>query len=106
MRTILILCLVLFVAFSFGCSKKKEEAPKIETAQQRDDLAGKVAYAFDPVSNQDVDPATAQYSFEYNGVLYGFVSEENMKAFKADPEKYITTAPPQRQQAAPPQENQ
>ena len=106
MRTILILCLVLFVAFSFGCSKKKEEAPKTETAQQRDDLAGKRAYTIDPVSNQDVDPATAQYSFEYNGVIYSFISEENMKAFKADPEKYINAAPGQQQQAAPPQQNQ
>ncbi len=106
MRTILILCLVFFVAFSFGCSKKKEEAPKTESAQQRDDLAGKMAYAFDPVSNQEIDPATAQYSYEYNGVIYGFISAENMEAFKADPEKYINPAPAQQQQAAPPQQNQ
>jgi YHS domain-containing protein len=106
MRTILILCLVLFVAFSMGCSKKKEEAPKTEQMQppSRADIAGKPILLIDPVSKEEIEPATAQYSYEYNGAIYYFTTPENMEAFKADPEKYLAALAGG--QATPPQQNQ
>jgi YHS domain-containing protein len=107
MKTILILCLVLFVAFSMGCAKKKEEAPKTEQMQppSRSELAGKPILLIDPVSMDEIEPATAQYSYEYNGAIYYFTTTENMEAFKADPEKYLA-ALAGGQQATPPQQNQ
>jgi len=90
MRTILIVGLILLVAFSFGCSKKKEEAPKLETQTQQVDTvkAGTVFSTIDPVSGAEVDGATPN-KYEYNGVVYLFSTAENMETFKADPGKYI-----------------
>jgi YHS domain-containing protein len=105
MKTLLILCLVLFVAVSFGCSKKKEEAPKTETSQvpSRETIAGKPVLLVDPVSKEEIEPATAQYYYEYNGAIYYFTSAANMEAFKANPEKYLAevTSQQEQQRAAP-----
>ena len=93
MRTILVLCLALVIALSFGCSKKKEAAKP-----------GTVSPTFDPVSKEDIDIATSPYSYEYNGVLYYFSSAQNMETFKADPAKYAAPAaetPPATPQTAP-----
>jgi YHS domain-containing protein len=92
MRTIIILCLALLIALSFGCSKKKEEAPKTEPAQEEMSKAGATSPIFDVVSMEEVDIATSPYSYEYNGVIYYFASAENMEMFKADPAKYLTPA--------------
>jgi YHS domain-containing protein len=56
---------------------------------------------FDVVSKEEIDVTTAQYSFEYNGVIYYFTTAENMEAFKADPEKYLKKL--QEKEAAPPE---
>jgi len=106
MRTIFVLCLVLMIALSFGCSKKKEEAPKgdalnTEANQEVAGEGGQVAATFDPVSKEEIDIATSPYSFEFNGATYYFSSVENMEAFKADPAKYVT--PAETPQTAPPQ---
>lgn len=92
MRTIIILCLALLIALSFGCSKKKEEAPKTEPVQEEMSKAGSVSPTFDVVSKEEVDIATSPYSYEYNGVIYYFANAENMETFKADPAKYIAPA--------------
>jgi YHS domain-containing protein len=92
MRTIIILCLALLIALSFGCSKKKEEAPKTEAVQEEVSKAGAVSPTFDVVSKEEIDITTSPYSFEYNGVIYYFANAENMEAFKADPAKYLTPA--------------
>jgi len=102
MKNILILCLALFIVSSFGCSKKQDESAKTEAAQEeaKFDRAGMQSPMFDVVSNEEIDVATAPYSFEYNGVIYYFTSAANMDAFKADPAKYITpteATPPQAQ---------
>ena len=108
MRTIIVLCLVLMIALSFGCSKKKEEAPKedalkTEAIQEVAGEGGQVVMTLDPVSKEEVDVATSGYSFEFNGILYYFSGPENMEAFKANPAKYLApddlppTAPPQGQ---------
>ena len=91
MRTILFICLALVIALSFGCSKKKEEAPKTEPIQEEMSKAGAVSPTFDVVSKEEVDITTSAYSFEYNGVIYYFANGENMELFKADPEKYLTS---------------
>jgi YHS domain-containing protein len=92
MRTILIVSLILLVALSFGCSKKKEQAPKPETQTQQMQAdtvkAGTVMSTLDPITGQEVDGGTP-YKYEYNGVLYLFSTAENMETFKADPTKYI-----------------
>lgn len=104
MRTILVLCLALVIALSFGCSKKKEEAPKPDAAKKEAAKAGAISPTFDPVSKEDIDVATSPYSYAYNGVLYFFSSAQNMETFKADPAKYAApvaetpqTAPPKGQ---------
>ncbi len=91
MRTLLILSLVLVVAFSFGCSKKKEEAPAPTTEQVKPDTvkAGTIVSTIDPVSKTEADP-NSKFTYEYNGVVYTFNSAENMEAFKVDPTKYLT----------------
>jgi len=92
MKTIIILCLALLIALSFGCSKKKEEAPKTEPVQEEMSKLGKISPSFDVVSKEEVDIMTSPYSYEYDGVLYYFANAENMEAFKADPAKYLTPA--------------
>jgi YHS domain-containing protein len=101
MRTIIVLCLVLMIALSFGCSKKKEEAPKTDATQTEAVQPGgeQAATTLDPVSKEVVDIATSTYSFEFNGIMYHFSSAENMEAFKADPAKYL--APDEMPPAAP-----
>ena len=99
MRTIIILCLALVIALSFGCSKKKEEAPKTDAVQEEMSKAGATSPTFDMVSKEEVDVATSPYSYEYNGVIYYFATAENMEMFKADPAKYLapvdsTVTPP------------
>lgn len=106
MRTIIVFCLVLMIALSFGCSKKKAEAPKedalkTEANQEVVGEGGQVVATFDPVSKAEVDISTSPYSFEFSGATYYFSSAENMEAFKADPAKYIT--PAETPQTAPPQ---
>jgi YHS domain-containing protein len=101
MRTIIVLCLVLVIALSFGCSKKKEEAPKTDATQtEAVQPETQPATTLDPVSKEAVDATTATYSFEFNGMMYYFSSAENMEAFKADPTKYLS---PDEPKAVPPQ---
>lgn len=102
-RTIIVLCLVLFVALSFGCSKKKEQAPQTTPATERQEMAGKISPSFDPVNKEEIDPTTTPYSYELDGVIYFFTSAENMETFKADPAKYIGQAPAAGETAAPEQ---
>lgn len=102
-RTIIVLCLALFIALSFGCSKKKEQAPQNAPATEQREMAGKISPSFDPVSKEEIDPTTTPYSYELDGVVYFFTSAENMEAFKADPAKYLEQAPATGEQAAPEQ---
>jgi len=95
MRTIYILCLALMIALSFGCSKKKEEAPKPEATGQQDKRMMRVSIV-DKVSNEEVLEIPSPYVYEYKNCRYQFNSAENMKAFMADPEKYLNA--PQGQQ--------
>jgi len=95
MRTILVLCLALIIAFSFGCSKKKEETPKPqetkEATQQRH--PNMLVVLVDKVSNEEVMEIPSPYSYEYENKLYYFNSAENMEAFKANPQKYLEPPP-------------
>lgn len=47
---------------------------------------------YDPVAyftNGQSTKGTRQYSFQWKGITYQFVSAENMQRFTADPEKYL-----------------
>lgn len=99
MRTIVVLCLVVMIALSFGCSKKKEAPQKPQTSSMERKAHPKIGDV-DPVSNVEAT-WDSPYAYEYNGVLYNFESAENMEAFKADPEKYLKKL--QEKEAAPPE---
>lgn len=43
----------------------------------------------DPVSGEDVDPDTADYSSEYHGRVFTFTSLEHKQRFDVDPEAYV-----------------
>jgi len=107
MRTTIVLCLVLMIALSFGCSKKKE-APKAEAAPTAE-MNQEIPYhstptaSYDPVTKEEVDIDASPFFFEFNGLGYYFASAENMEAFKADPEKYTNITRAETPQTAPPQ---
>ena len=50
---------------------------------------GALIMALDPVCGMAVDPAKAAGRFEYKGTTYHFCSQHCLRAFKADPEKYL-----------------
>jgi YHS domain-containing protein len=45
--------------------------------------------AIDPVCKMQVDPATAQWTSEYQGQTYYFCAPGCKRAFEQDPEKYL-----------------
>lgn len=45
--------------------------------------------ATDPVCKMDVDPNTAKWSSEHEGVTYFFCAPGCKKAFDDDPERYL-----------------
>jgi YHS domain-containing protein len=46
----------------------------------------------DPVDKKPVDISKTPYYYVYNDVEYYFNSEDNMEAFKKEPDKYLTEA--------------
>ncbi len=48
-----------------------------------------MASAIDPVCGMEVDPATAKWTYEYEGTTYYFCGKGCMLEFKDDPEKYL-----------------
>ena len=92
MKRSLVICLICALAFALvvavGCSKKEEAAD--ETKQLETSKSGMKASLVDPVDKKPVDIQTTPYYYVYKDVEYYFNSEDNMKAFKADPEKYLT----------------
>jgi Cu+-exporting ATPase len=55
----------------------------------------------DPVCLMDVEPATAAGRWDHAGRTYHFCSEWCLKAFRADPEKYLSGVPRKTEPAAP-----
>ena len=45
----------------------------------------------DPVCHMEVDPRTAQGSYEYHGKTYYFCSRGCLEDFKEDPESFLQT---------------
>ncbi len=43
----------------------------------------------DPVCGMEVDPATAEWSYEYEGTTYYFCAEGCMRDFMEDPASYL-----------------
>lgn len=91
MKKGLVICLMCVLAFAtvmaVGCSKKEEadDTKRVETSK-----SGMKASLVDPVDKNPVDIQKTPYYYVYKDVEYYFNSEDNMKAFKADPEKYLT----------------
>lgn len=100
MKRFWMLCLVLVIVLSFGCSKKEETG--------RTDVAGKSEQKMkpsvdrpevkslkrskphiDPVSKEPITKADSLYSYKYDNWTYHFKSSENLETFKKDPEKYV-----------------
>lgn len=44
----------------------------------------------DHVCHMDVDEKTAKFKCEYEGDTYSFCSEQCLKKFEADPERYVS----------------
>jgi YHS domain-containing protein len=93
MKKVLVICLMCMLAFTLvvaaGCSKKEEtanESKRVETAK-----TGMKASLVDPVDKKPVDIAKTPYYYVYKDVEYYFNSEDNMKKFKADPGKYLSS---------------
>ncbi len=92
MKKVLVVCLMCILLFTLiaavGCSKKEEKA---ESAKKEEtSKTGMKASLIDPVDKKPVDITTTPYYYVYQDVEYYFNTEENMKAFKEDPEKYLT----------------
>lgn len=87
MKKFLILSLILMLALPLGCSKKEKEEG--EAVKQAESKSGMKASLVDPVSKEPVDIVSSPYYYVYKDVEYHFQTEENMKAFKKDPEKYL-----------------
>lgn len=51
---------------------------------------GKAAMEIDPVCGMEVDPKTAEASWEYEGVTYYFCSRGCLADFEEDPGSYLS----------------
>ena len=92
MKKGLVICLMCMVAFTLvmavGCSKKEETA---ENAREEETVrTGMKASLVDPVDKKPVDIAKTPYYYVYKDVEYYFNTEANMKAFRENPDKYLT----------------
>ncbi len=92
MKKVLVICLMCMLAFTLvmavGCSKKEESANDSKRVEKP--RTGMKASLFDPVDKKPVDIAKTPYYYVYKDVEYYFNSEENMKAFKVYPDKYLS----------------
>jgi YHS domain-containing protein len=111
MKKSLLLFLVIAVALSFGCGKKeeaqkadaavKEKAQKTEKvftpaerpyprkAEPGEKLSPQKVILVDAVTGENFLSGETPYSYLYKGKTYLFKTEENLKLFKQDPQKYI-----------------
>lgn len=95
MKRILILSLTLLLAFSLGCGKESSEKGKetgdnaVTSGEKAQVKGGLRASLIDPVSKKPVDINTSPYAYVYKETEYYFETEQNMKTFMKDPEKYL-----------------
>ena len=64
-----------------------------------------MAIAIDPVCGMEVDTATSELSFEFEGTTYWFCGRGCLLEFKDDPKRYLSPGPPAehvRRRARPP----
>ncbi len=110
MRKTLLLCIMLALVVSLGCGKKEEPAEnagQTEQAEQSESITREkpavVARTpesertdfkekfplIDPVTKEKLTSGETPYTFVYKKKIYFFKTEENLKLFKENPEKYI-----------------
>ncbi len=88
MKKVLVICLALALFAAAGCGNKPEKQQSDMTTQAG---AAKKFSLTDPVDGSIIDNfETAKYSYTYDGVEYRFNNEKNYKAFKENPEKYLS----------------
>ena len=89
MKRLVVVLLMFVVVVSMGCGGGKESEKKSIAKKSEISKSGTVTSLMDPVDKQPVDVLNAKYSYVYKNVEYLFNTEEHMKAFKQDPEKYL-----------------
>jgi YHS domain-containing protein len=103
MRNVLILCIMLAIVFSLGCGEREEpaqteqaesvvkEKPKVvaRAPQNERPKFDEKFLLIDPVSKEKLMGEEKPYTYVYKRKLYFFKTEENLKIFKENPEKYI-----------------
>ncbi len=107
MRKTLILCIMMALVVSLGCGKKEEPAEKTEQTEQTKSIVrekpavtakapetGRTDFdekfqLIDPVTKEKLMDGETPYTFVYKKRIYFFKTEENLKLFKENPEKYI-----------------
>jgi YHS domain-containing protein len=105
-KKILVLCLVMIMTVSIGCGNDKPEKDEDaaaermkgtkegfkvkpqETPRSTTARASRL-FAVDPVDGKLLENYNSKYYYVYKDVEYRFNSEENMLAFRKDPEKYL-----------------
>jgi YHS domain-containing protein len=103
MRNMLLLCIILALVLSLGCGKKEETAQTEKTESVQQEKPKVVARAplperhdfdekfplIDPVTKEKLTSEETPYTYVYKKRIYFFKTEENLKIFKENPEKYI-----------------
>jgi len=103
MRNALLLCIMLAIVFSSGCGRKEEpaqteeaesavkEKPKVVARTPRPERQkfDEKFLLIDLVTKEKLMGDETPYTYVYKKKLYFFKTEENLKIFKENPEKYI-----------------
>ena len=90
MKRLVVILLIFVMVVSVGCGGGQKAEKKSDAKKREVSKSGMVTSMIDPVDKQPVDVLTAKYSYVYKDIEYLFNTEEHMKAFKKDPEKYLT----------------
>ena len=103
MRKTLLLCVMLSLVFSIACGEKEETAQTEQaesTVKEKPRVVARAPEAertkfdekfplIDPVTKEKLTGEETPYTYVYKKRVYFFKTEENLKIFKEDPEKYI-----------------
>jgi YHS domain-containing protein len=89
MRNMLLLCIMLALVLSLGCGKEEETAQTEKTESIQQEKPKVVARTPLPERHEKLTSEETPYTYVYKKRLYFFKTEENLKIFKENPEKYI-----------------
>jgi len=89
MKRLVVILLMFVMVVSVSCGEGEKAENKSAAKKRELSKSGTVTSMIDPVDGKPVDVLNAKYSYVYKDVEYLFNTEEHMKAFKKDPEKYL-----------------